>query len=80
MTKKIIEIIPQKSTEIEKKEKKIEGGITYRGLNKEETDKVKKKIDEIAEKNKVRIDIYQKKTPWAKEEKNEKWFTDSCKR
>ena len=72
MIKKIIEISPQKSTEIQKIENKIEAGITYRGLDKEETDKVKKKIDDIAEKNKVRIDIYQKKTPWGKEAKNEK--------
>lgn len=72
MTKKVIETSPQKTTEIQKRDKKVEVALTYRGVEKEETDKIKKKVDEIAERNNIRIDIYQKKTPWAEGDKNEK--------
>ena len=74
MAKKITEITPleKSKTQIAPKEKKIEGTFVYRNLDDEKKNNIKKKVNEIAEKNKIRIDIYQKKTVWAKDEKDEK--------
>lgn len=71
MDKKTKEITQKTRTDIEKKERKVEGALTFRSLSPKQTDDVKRKIDEIAEKNKLRIDIYQKKTPWVKGDDDE---------
>jgi hypothetical protein len=74
MAKKVTEITPleKPKTQVAPKEKKIEAALVYRNLDDEDKDRIKKKVYEIAEKNKIRVDIYQKKTVWAKDEKNEK--------
>jgi hypothetical protein len=43
MAKKVTEISPPKTTEIQKRDKKVEGALTYRGIEKEEIDRIKKK-------------------------------------